>query len=203
MEGTMGEIRMFAGNFAPKNWALCSGTTMAISQNQALYSILGTIYGGDGRTTFALPDLRGRVPVQQGRGPGLTNRVQGQPAGAEAHIMNTQQLARHTHAATFTSGGGGGAVSVEIDVASANGTTADPNGNIIAQVPGGLGSANAYAAPSAKSGTLGGVTASGGGGGGGTVTVDDAGDSAQFSLMQPFLPINFIICIEGNYPSRN
>ena len=82
-EPMIGEIRMFAGNFAPKGWALCDGQLLAISQNTALFSILGTTFGGDGRTVFALPDLRGRVPMHAGSGPGLTPRRIGNKGGAE------------------------------------------------------------------------------------------------------------------------
>lgn len=82
-EPFIGEIKMFAGNFAPRGYAFCDGTLLPIAQNTALFSLIGTIYGGDGRTTFALPDLRGRVPLHEGNGPGLTNRPLGQKAGTE------------------------------------------------------------------------------------------------------------------------
>lgn len=88
----IGEVRMFAGNFAPRNWAFAHGQLLPIAQNQALFSILGTIYGGDGRTTFALPDLRGRVPVGAGRGPGLTNIRQGAKGGSENFVLTQQNL---------------------------------------------------------------------------------------------------------------
>lgn len=86
-EGFIGEVKMFAGNFAPRGWALCEGQLLAISSNQALFSILGTTYGGDGRTTFALPDLRGRVPIGPGSGPGLSTYRLGQKGGAETNTM--------------------------------------------------------------------------------------------------------------------
>ena len=91
-EGMIGEIKLFAGNFAPSTWAICNGQLLPISQNQALFSILGTTYGGDGRNTFALPDLRGRVPVSPGQGPGLSNYVLGQQTGAESITLNVNQL---------------------------------------------------------------------------------------------------------------
>jgi microcystin-dependent protein len=97
MDPFVGEIRMFAGNFAPLGWALCDGQLLAISQNDALFSLLGTIYGGDGRTTFGLPDLRGRVPVHQGTGPGLTNRRLGEKSGTETVTLTAAQLPSHTH----------------------------------------------------------------------------------------------------------
>jgi microcystin-dependent protein len=96
-EPFVGEIRMFAGNFAPRNWALCDGQLLAIAQNDALFSLLGTIYGGDGRTTFGLPDLRGRIPIHAGSGPGLTPRALGEKAGQENVTLTENQLPSHTH----------------------------------------------------------------------------------------------------------
>lgn len=96
-EPFVGEIRMFAGNFAPRSWAFCDGQLLAISQNDALFSLLGTIYGGDGRTTFGLPDLRGRIPVHQGSGPGLTPRNIGHRSGSETVTLNTNELPPHRH----------------------------------------------------------------------------------------------------------
>jgi microcystin-dependent protein len=93
----IGEIKMFAGNFAPRGWALCDGQLLNISQYDALYSLLGTTYGGDGRTTFGLPDLRGRVPIHVGTGPGLTPRTQGQRGGAETVPVTLPQLPSHAH----------------------------------------------------------------------------------------------------------
>ena len=96
-EPFVGEIRMFAGNFAPRGWAFCDGQLLAVSQNDALFSLLGTIYGGDGRTTFGLPDLRGRIPLHQGTGPGLSPRRLGSKGGSENVTLTTNQLASHTH----------------------------------------------------------------------------------------------------------
>ena len=98
-EPLIGEIRLFAGNFAPRGWALCDGQLLAINQRQALFSILGTMYGGDGRTTFGLPDLRGRVPVHAGEGPGLTKRSLGQKGGAETHVLTVHEMPSHAHQA--------------------------------------------------------------------------------------------------------
>jgi microcystin-dependent protein len=95
----VGEIRMFAGNFAPQGWAFCDGSLLAISQNDVLFNLIGTTYGGDGQTTFALPDLRSRVPVHMGQGAGLSARTIGQSGGAEAVTLTTNQLPQHTHAA--------------------------------------------------------------------------------------------------------
>lgn len=97
MEGYIGQIIMFGGNFAPRNWAFCSGQLLAISQFSALFSILGTSYGGDGRTTFGLPDLRGRSPMHAGSGPGLSPRQLGQRGGAEVTTLQASNLPPHAH----------------------------------------------------------------------------------------------------------
>lgn len=97
MDPFVGEIRLFAGNFAPTGWARCDGQILPISQNTALFSLLGTTYGGDGRTTFALPDLRDRVPVHQGQGPGLTNRPLGQEGGSATVTLLTTEIPAHSH----------------------------------------------------------------------------------------------------------
>ena len=96
-EAYVGEIKMFAGNFAPRGYAFCDGQLLAISQNEALFSLFGTVYGGDGRTTFGLPDLRGRLAMHWGSGPGLTPRPIGSKFGAETATVNTSQLPSHTH----------------------------------------------------------------------------------------------------------
>lgn len=96
-EPFVGEIRMFAGNFAPRGWAFCDGQLLAVSQNDALFSLLGTIYGGDGRTTFGLPDLRGRIPIHAGHGPGLSERRLGAKGGAEKVTLTVNQLPSHGH----------------------------------------------------------------------------------------------------------
>ncbi|MEM7357659.1 MAG: tail fiber protein [Pseudomonadota bacterium] len=96
-EPFVGEVRMFAGNFAPRGWAFCDGQLLAVSQNDALFSLLGTIYGGEGRTTFGLPDLRGRIPIHAGSGPGLSPRRLGAKAGAENVTLTLNQLPSHTH----------------------------------------------------------------------------------------------------------
>jgi len=96
-EPFVGEIRMFAGNFAPRGWAFCDGQLLAVSQNDALFSLLGTIYGGDGRTTFGLPDMRGRIPNHAGSGPGLSPRRLGAKLGTENETLTTNQLPSHSH----------------------------------------------------------------------------------------------------------
>ena len=96
-EPFVGEIRMFAGNFAPRGWALCDGQLLAVSQNTALFSLLGTIHGGDGRTTFGLPDMRGRIPIHAGSGPGLSSRTLGVKLGTKQETVTVDQAPSHTH----------------------------------------------------------------------------------------------------------
>lgn len=114
------EIRIFAGNYAPTGWALCDGQLLPISQNTALFSLLGTTYGGDGRSTFALPDLRGRVPIQPGQGPGLSNRELGESDGSETHTLGTLEMPAHTH---------------NVMVSAANGSADSPIGAVMARNP--------------------------------------------------------------------
>ncbi len=102
----VGEIRMFAGSFAPVGWEKCEGQSMVIAQNTALFSLLGTMYGGDGETTFNLPDLRGRVPMHYGQGPGLQNYNQGAPGGSDAVSLNVGNLPEHSHAVNAVAGVG-------------------------------------------------------------------------------------------------
>ena len=94
----VGEIRMFGGNFAPVGWAFCDGSLLSIAENEVLFVLIGTTYGGDGQSTFALPDLRGRVPIHQGQGPGLSNRTLGEITGTEAETITVNQLPAHSHA---------------------------------------------------------------------------------------------------------
>ncbi len=118
-EPYIGEIRLFGGNFAPAGWAMCDGQLLAISDYDALFALIGTTYGGDGQTTFALPDLRGRVPVHAGSAPGGGSYVIGQAAGSETVTLTTNQLPAHTHTPLATSG---------------TGTTANPTGAVFAAV---------------------------------------------------------------------
>lgn len=120
-EPFVGEIRMFAGNFAPRGWAFCDGQLLAVSQNDALFSLLGTIYGGDGRTTFGLPDLRGRIPIHAGHGPGLSERRLGSSGGPEQVTLTVNQLPSHTHE--------------PFQASSDRGNEANPGGNVLAESP--------------------------------------------------------------------
>lgn len=118
-EPYVGEIRMFAGNFAPRGWAFCDGQLLAVSQNDALFSLLGTIYGGDGRTTFGLPDMRGRIPIHAGTGPGLSPRRLGARGGEESVTLTVNQLPSHTHG--------------PLQASSQTATNALPQGQVTAQ----------------------------------------------------------------------
>ncbi len=103
-EPFLGEVRMFAGNFAPNGWAFCDGQLVSISQNTALFTLLGTLYGGDGVSTFALPDLRGRAPVHAGQGAGLSPYVQGQSGGTETETLQVAQMPAHSHLVSSDNG---------------------------------------------------------------------------------------------------
>ncbi|WP_010139364.1 phage tail protein [Oceanicola sp. S124] len=117
-EPYVGEIRMFAGNFAPQGWAFCDGQLLAVSQYDALFSLLGTIYGGDGRTTFGLPDMRGRIPLHLGQGPGLTERREGSKGGSETLTLTVAQMPSHHHGFVVDTG---------------DATTAGPLGAVLAE----------------------------------------------------------------------
>lgn len=176
MEGYIGQIILFAGTFEPLNWAYCDGRLLSISQNQALFAIIGTTYGGDGRTNFALPDLRGRVPVGTGNRPGLTPRVLGQYGGEESVSLTPNQLPAHNHIASVP--------------ASANGADAtSPIGNIPAVINTDLGAVNAYTSTSKATGSL-------------AASTGNTGDNQAHDNMQPFLCLSYIICLNGIFPSR-
>jgi len=137
-EPFVGEIRMFGGNFAPAHWAFCNGQLVSVAENQALFSLMGNRYGGDGRTNFALPDLRGRVPVHKGAGPGLTPYNLGERAGEEREQLNVGNLPQHTHALMGSTGGAttghptGGFFAVAVqDSFTASAPDADLNENAI------------------------------------------------------------------------
>ncbi|MEM7375769.1 MAG: tail fiber protein [Bacteroidota bacterium] len=131
MEGTISEIRGFGPTWTPRNWTSCQGQLLPISSNTAFFSLIGTIYGGDGRSTFAVPDLRGRTPIGQGAGPGLTSRSNGQRSGEEHHNLSVHEMPAHNHTAVFTAGaggGGGGTQKLTVNAISDIGDTNDPTG---------------------------------------------------------------------------
>ena len=178
MDPYIGEIRIFGGNYAPQGWAFCAGQIMSIAQNTALFSLLGTTYGGNGQTTFALPDLRGRVAVGMGQGPGLSPYNEGQMGGSENVTLNANNLPAHTH--TFA---------VQASTASAD--QSSPARSIPAMSNDGQGngfnsytkqSSNATLAPQATS---------------------PAGGSQPFNTVQPYLALNYIIALQGIFPPRS
>ena len=179
--GFLGEVRIFAGNFAPRGWALCNGQLMSIAQNSALFSILGTTYGGDGRTTFGLPDLRGRAPVAQGTGPGLSTYRLGQRSGIENVTLNQLEIPSHAHAIV-------GGVTISVNTEGA--TTNEGAGNTL-----GAGS-NIYNSDAPEGGeNINGVNSN--------VQLGLQGGNLSHENRMPFLTVHYIIATEGTYPSRS
>ncbi len=180
MDEYIGIVKLFAGNFAPRGWAFCNGQLLSISQNTALFSILGTTYGGDGKTTFALPDLRGRCAIGTGQGPGLSNRHQGDLGGTESVTLTQAELPLHTHGLAANSTNGAvsnpsGALLANAQVTVDRGNTV--NGNSYLQ-----GSPNTTMSPQA---------------------IQPAGGSQPHENMQPYLVMNYIICLQGVFPPRD
>ncbi|QJE98144.1 phage tail protein [Luteolibacter luteus] len=194
-EPFIGEIKMFAGNFAPRGYMMCNGQILSIAQNTALFSILGTTYGGNGQTTFALPNLQSRVPIHAGQGPGLSLYVLGEMAGTETVTMTQAQMPAHTHVAVVTPGGGNNTIS--LPCSTNPGDSDSPAGRIPAISSAGeeqytdATSANAQTAPVTVN-----VSTP-------TVTNGISGSNLPVPILQPFLAINYIIAINGIFPSRN
>jgi microcystin-dependent protein len=210
MDEYIGIIKIFGGNFAPRGWQMCNGQQLSISQNSALFSILGTTYGGNGQTTFALPNFQSRVPIGMGQGAGLASYVEGQTGGFENTTLTIPQMPAHNHTATFnpTGGGGasGGAAVVKASTLPATESTCGTAGanTLAACVDSSDNSVKAYVVDANPTVTLGGVSGGGGGGiTGGTITVGITGNSLPVPLIQPYIAVNYIICIEGLFPSRN
>jgi len=185
MQGMIGEVRLFGGNFAPRQWAFCNGQLIAISQNEALFSILGTTYGGDGRTTFALPDLRGRSAVGQGNGPGLSPRPLGQRSGTAFNNLTSHNLPSHTHTVTTQT-----QVAMPVSEAAADENSAV--GNFLTEQ-----NPNPFYASSAGTEDYGGASLTG------TTAVGQQGASQAMNNQQPFLGLHYIICMTGIFPSRH
>ncbi|MGE6434667.1 phage tail protein [Shewanella baltica] len=194
----IGQISMFAGNFAPRGWAFCNGQLLSVSQNSALFAILGTTYGGNGQTTFALPNLQGRVPVHQGQSPGMSQYNLGQTGGTENVTLTANELPAHVHSVALN---GTGNTSVALGASSANGNTAIPGpATVPAKVVSGLTALNAFST-TAPDTTLSPATATT------TVNVNGntgiAGNNMPVHIVQPYQVVNFIIALEGLFPSRN
>ena len=176
----LGQIIMFGGNFAPRGWAMCNGQQLPISSNTALFSLLGTTFGGNGQTTFGLPDLRGRVPVHPGAGPGLSAYTAGQSGGAESVTLVAGQMPPHNHL---------------IGVNNQAGTVNDPTNAIPALINTG--------SPRSPATTTLGYTASAQTGTMAATAVSSAGGGQAHANIQPYLCVNFIIALDGIFPSRN
>ncbi|WP_286756689.1 tail fiber protein [Roseivirga sp. UBA838] len=194
MEPFIGQVMLFAGNFAPRGWAFCEGQLMAISSNTALFSILGTTYGGDGRTTFALPDLRGRVPIGPGTGPGLPTYRLGQRGGTANTQLTVLNMPSHNHLASMDSVTG--IVPIPVNANSGDEDESDPSKGVLANT----GNDNFSSASSSNSFYNGGSVSVQFGG---APTVGLTGGSQPFSNMQPYLAIYYIIALFGTFPSRN
>lgn len=211
-EEYLGIVKLFAGSFAPRGWMFCWGQLLPVQQYTALFSLLGTSFGGDGRVNFGLPDLRGRVPIGAGHSAssGVTY-VAGKVGGAENVQLGLLQLPAHTHTATFTPTGGGGgqpiAATVTVNAGTAGTASGDPTGAYWGKSPG-SGPTQSLDYTNQKNVTMAAdavqVSVSGGGGiTGGMVTNDVTGSGQPFSNMQPYQAMNYIICVEGLYPPRN
>jgi microcystin-dependent protein len=173
-EPFIAEIRIFAGNFAPRGWAFCDGQLLPISQNTALFSLIGTTYGGDGRTTTALPNLQGRAPMHPGRGPGLTSRRLGERLGTDTVTLTEAQIPSHRHTLRATLSTGSSTTPT---------TTTSMAGSFPAQVYN----------PDATTGLIDMASQ----------TLSTTGGSQPHDNVQPFLVLNFIIAMIGLYPSRS
>jgi microcystin-dependent protein len=169
-EPFLGEIRMFGGNFAPAGWAFCDGQLLAIAENETLFQLIGTTYGGDGEETFALPDLRGRLPIHMGQSSGLSNRTLGEPGGTEAVTLTVGQMPVHTHPTLLS---------------SAAGSESTPAGNVLAASP----NVRLYR-PGNPTVPL------------HPLAVTPTGGSQPHDNVMPFLCVNFIIALEGVFPSQ-
>ena len=174
-EPMLGSICIVGYNFCPRGYADAAGQILSISQNTALFSLLGTLYGGNGQTTFALPDLRSRVPVGVGQGPGLSSIVEGQQAGQETVTLTVAQMPAHTHTA-------------QLRGAATNGNTDSPAGAVPAKLP----RSNIYS--SGAAGDAMGASA---------LTIATAGGNQPVSVRNPYLGLRYCIALEGIYPSRN
>lgn len=206
MEGTMSEIRCFSGNFAPKTWAFCQGQLLAISTNQALFALLGTFYGGNGTTNFALPDLRSRIPVGTGTSNYGSTYTIGQIGGEETHTLVLAEMPAHNHVVTVTPATGAGAISCTLNGTTNAATTTSNNQGYFANDNGNV--PPALYATSASSPTLvdlnaGSVSVSNVTMGTPTLTISNTGSNQAHSNIQPVLGMNYIICLQGVFPSRN
>ncbi len=168
----IGSVVLFAGNFAPKGWAFCNGQILPIAQSTALFSLLGTTYGGNGTTTFALPDFRGRVPVSQGQGPGRNPVDLGEMGGSETATITVNQMPSHNH-------------TVNVPAGEAQASSDTPGGNILTAQ-----NTNFYAEVATADNGYGGVAAA------------SSGGNQPIDVRPPSLALNYIIALQGVFPSR-
>lgn len=198
MDEFIGIIKLFAGNFAPQGWAFCNGQLLSISQNTALFSILGTTYGGDGRTTFGLPDLRNRVAVGGGQGnsPGLQPINLGQAAGEAAHTLTIPEMPNHTHIAAFTG-------NATLSVSSGNSSQTNASAGATISTPGTL-SGRAFTATYGFNTSTPDTALNNASINTSTLNVNNAatGGSQPHNNMQPYLGLSYIICTQGLFPTR-
>ncbi|MGQ7857369.1 phage tail protein [Pedobacter sp. WC2501] len=202
MEGTIAEVRIFAGDFAPRNWAFCQGQLLNVNSNQAVFAIVGTLYGGDGRSTFGLPDLRSRTVVGVGAGANLSVYTPGQKIGVETVPLTVNQIPAHTHTATVTPGTGNGIGNATFYANPGGGTqdnglnafiSKDGSGQLTNYATGGTLSAldnNCIQVTNVNIPNP-------------TVALQPAGASAGHNNIMPSIALNYIICIQGYFPSRN
>jgi len=188
MDPFLGQIQPFGFNFAPRGWAKCDGQLMPISQYSALFSLLGTMYGGDGRTTFALPDLRGRSIVHVGNGPGLTPITQGEKGGVESLHITLQNMPSHSHVLQD------GVAHVNVYTTENNNGSADSDGGANGLGTGGT-MPEIYRESPTTADHVGGVSISG--------STNPNGGSIPMSSRNPFLGINVCIALQGIFPSRS
>jgi len=187
----LGMIILVPYNFAPRGWAFCNGQILPISQNTALFSLLGTTFGGNGVTTFALPDLRSRVPIGAGQGTGLSNYVLGQTGGIETVTLTLNELPLHTHVVTLN---GLGATA---NVKNAAGNQQSPVGNVPAIEAAGVTATYSSAGPPFSTMASGAISVTG------TASAANTGASQPFTNIEPYLTVNYCIALQGIFPSRN
>lgn len=197
-----GEIRIFGGNFAPANWAFCQGQEIQIVDNEALYAVIGPTYGGDGQQTFKLPDLRSRIPIGAGQGPGLANYTIGQQTGTETVTLVQGNMPVHSHTPAVTTAAGNITLTAQLNCVDGAGGEVNPGGNYIAE------DANAGAALYATTGalvamnqnavSLSNITIPAP-----QVTVQSNGAGIPHNNIQPSIALNYIICLNGIFPLRN
>ncbi|MCG8390011.1 MAG: tail fiber protein [Cytophagales bacterium] len=206
MDSFLGLIYLSAISFAPRQFAFCSGQIIPVTSNSALFALLGTNFGGNGRTTFGIPDFRGRVPVgsnNMGVGPGLSVWPLGELFGFERVTLSVSEIPAHNHGAIFSGTGGSGADAVSLSTAAAV-REVPQNGDVpaVANFGSGLGVTNVKSF-GPDSSTVNGQVISTGGTPAGSVTVDMTGGSESHYNIQPSQAINYIIAVEGIFPSRN